>query len=132
MSTPRTEVLHSRHETPLVVRGRLEKSFRGLGVFAGVVLMLGGSYLVLSPFWDPLSTSDMAVLTGSFSLALACFLLVFVLFPRRSLELAKRERDARERQATESRILTVFGETVQNRMVAKQALHDGKNLPGPM
>jgi len=132
MSTPRTDVLHSRHETPLVVRGGLEKSFRGLGVFAGVVLMLGGSYLVLSPFWDPLSTSDMAVLTGSFSLALACFLLVFVLFPRRSLELAKRERDARERQATESRILTVFGETVQNRMVAKQALHDGKNLPGPM
>ena len=127
----RTEVLPDRHSPPLVVRGRSEKTFFSLGAFVGVALMAGGTYLVLSAFRDPLGASDVAVLTGSFALALSGFMLLYFLGPRRRLEIAKGDGAQRFRKESEL-VLTAYGEVVQKRMVAKEAMEEGKRLPGPM
>jgi len=46
MRTTRMELVNGRDRIPLVVRARFEKTFFGLGAFAGVVLLLGGGYLM--------------------------------------------------------------------------------------
>jgi hypothetical protein len=81
---------------------------------------------------DPLGASDVGVLTAGFALALSSFLLVYLVWPRGKMELAKREHAAREEENWKGSVLTVYGETVQNRIVAKRALGEGKDLPGPM
>ncbi|HKN25276.1 MAG TPA: hypothetical protein VJX72_10550 [Candidatus Acidoferrum sp.] len=48
------------------------------------------------------------------------------------MELAKHEHAAREEAKAEPPVLTVYGKTLQHRIVAKRSLGDGKNLPGPM
>lgn len=65
-------------EVPLVVRARFERTFWGLVTFAGLILLLGGRYLMIEALLDPLGASDMAVLTAGLALALALssFLLV--------------------------------------------------------
>jgi hypothetical protein len=72
----------------------------------------------------------MGVLAAGFALALSSFLLVYLLCPRRRIELARQEDGILDEG--KSPVLTVYGETVQNRLVAKQVLGAGKNLPGPM
>ena len=132
MRTTRMELVNGRDRIPLVVRARFEKTFFGLGAFAGVVLLLGGGYLMIEALIDPLGASDVAVLTAGFALALSSFLLVYLVWPNRRMELAKHEHAAREEAKAEPPVLTVYGKTLQHRIVAKRSLGDGKNLPGPM
>jgi len=132
MRAMKVELLHGADATPLVVRATSKKTFLGLGAFTGAVLLLGGSYLMVEALIDPLHASDASVITAGFALALSSFLLVYFVYPRRRMELAKREFEEREEAKSNGPILTVYGETVQNRMVAEQVLGEGKNLPGPM
>jgi hypothetical protein len=81
---------------------------------------------------DPLGASDVGVLAAGFALALSSFLLVYLLWPRRRLQLAKHDCTIRKDKKSNGPVLTVYGEVVQNRIVAKRALGHGKNLPGPM
>lgn len=114
------------------MRARFEKTFLGLGLFAGTILLLGGGYLMTQALVNPLGASEMDALTAGFALALSSFLLVYLLFPRKRAKLARRDHAAREEEICRGPVLTVYGETEQNRLVAKQALGAGKNLPGPM
>jgi hypothetical protein len=96
------------------------------------VLLLGGGYLMTEALLNPLSASDVGVLTAGFALALASLLSVYLLSPRRRIETAMCEKNARDEEKWNMPVLTVYGETVQTRIVAKQILGEGKNLPGPM
>jgi hypothetical protein len=42
----------------LVVRARFERIFLGLGSFAGIILLLGGTYLMTKVLLNPLGASD--------------------------------------------------------------------------
>jgi hypothetical protein len=133
MRATRMGVLHAR-EVPLVVRARFERTFFGLGAFAGLVLLLGGGYLMTEALLDPLGASDMAVLTAGLALALSSFLLVYLVWPRRTMEMARREHletteKKRERPVLE---ITMYSEAPQSRMLAKRSLGETKDLPGPM
>jgi hypothetical protein len=131
MRAMRIEVLHQR-EVPLVVRARFERTFFGLGAFAGLILLLGGGYLMAEALLDPLGASDLGVLTAGFSLALSSFLLVYLVWPRRRMAMAKREQTEADEEPLKAPVLTLYGETVQSRALAKRALGEGKHLPGPM
>ena len=132
MRAKRMEEQYHRGEIPLVVRARFEKTFFGLGAFAGIVLLLGGAYLMMEALMNPLGASDVGVLAAGVVLALASFLLVYLVRPTRRSELSRREHECTEVEMRKSPALTIYGETVQNRIVAKQALGAVKNLPGPM
>jgi hypothetical protein len=129
----RIEVLHGR-EVPLVVRARFERTFLGLGAFAGLVLFLGGGYLMMEVLLDPLGASDMAVLAGGLALALSSFLLVYLVWPRRRMELARREQfeAAEENWKRPVVTITMYDEGAPGRMLVKSGLGARKNLPGPM
>jgi hypothetical protein len=53
MRTLRIELLHDRRAVPLVVRARFERTSLGLGAFAGVMLFLGGAYMVAEALMHP-------------------------------------------------------------------------------
>jgi hypothetical protein len=132
MRSTHVEMLNGRDRIPLVVRARFERTFFGLGAFAAVILLVGGGYLMAEALLDPLGASDMSVLTAGFALALSSFLLVYLVWPRGRLELAKRERRRHDDTMWSGPTLTVYGGTVHSRMEAKQGLVDRKSLPGPM
>jgi hypothetical protein len=48
------------------------------------------------------------------------------------MEPARQEYAPREEERCRDPVLTVYGETVRNDLLAQQALGAGKNLPGPM
>ncbi|MGB7437833.1 MAG: hypothetical protein WBR26_05790 [Candidatus Acidiferrum sp.] len=131
MRATRVEVLGAREEMPLVIRARFEKTFFGLGAFAAVILLVGGAYLMTEVMIDPMGASDVRVLGAGFALALSSFLLVYFVWPKGKLELAKRER-MRNQEEWESRVLTVYGETVQTRVIGLREVRKEKTLPGPM
>jgi hypothetical protein len=83
MAFSRTEVMHARSSMPLVERGQTEKTFFGLRAFAATVSLLGAAYLMVEAL---LSASDMGALTAGFALALATFLSVYLLSPKRRIE----------------------------------------------
>jgi hypothetical protein len=60
------------------------------------------------------------------------FVMVYLVWPTSRRELSRHEHESIEVEIRKNPVLTVYGETVQSRMVAKQALGAGKNLPGPM
>jgi hypothetical protein len=127
----RVEVLHDRREIPLVVRARFERTFFGWGAFAAVFLLLVRGYLMAEAMIDPIGAPDMGVLAAGFALALSSFLLVYFVWPKGKLELAKRE-SAHEEEAWTNPVLTVYGDAVHTRVIAKKALGEHKSLPGPM
>ena len=112
MALSRIEVMHARSNMPLVERGRTERTFMRLGAFAATVLLLGGGYLMTEALLNPLSASDVGVLTAGFALALASFLSVYLLSPRR-IETAMREKNAGDEEKWNKPVLTIYGETVQ-------------------
>jgi hypothetical protein len=121
-----------RRRVPLVVRGRCERTFFGLGAFAAVILLLGGVYLLRETWLDPLGASDVRVLVGGVALALSSFLIVFLMWPFSRIALAKRDRRSHSAKQWNASALTVYGKTVQDRMAARRALEERKDLPGPM
>jgi hypothetical protein len=133
MRATRIAVLHGR-EVPLVVRARFERTFLGLGTFAGVILLLGGGYLMMEALLDPLGASDMAVLTAGLALALSSFLLVYLVWPRRKIALARPEpfEAAEDKWKRPIVTITMYDERAPGRMLVKSSLSEKKHLPGPM
>jgi hypothetical protein len=107
MALSRIEVMHARSNMPLVERGRTERTFMRLGAFAATVLLLGG-YLMTEALLNPLGASDVGVLTAGFALALASFLSVYLLSPRR-IETAMREKNAGDEEKWNKPVLTMYG-----------------------
>jgi hypothetical protein len=132
MRTTRIEILQNQGKIPLVVRARFERTFFGLGVFAAVILLVGGAYLMAEALMDPIGASDIAVLTAGFALSLSSFLLVYLVLPQRTMQMAKREREERAEEQWKGPVLTVYGETVHQGVAAKESLDLHKQLPGPM
>lgn len=132
MRTERIEMLNGRDRVPLVVRSRFERTFFGLGLFAAVNLFLWGAYLLTEAIRDPLRATGIAVLVAGFFLALASFLMAFLLWPKGRRALARDEEPDDDFDCTSGPVLTVYGQTVQDQPKAKLALREGKNLPGPM
>jgi len=132
MRTTRAGSLHDQDRIPLVIRARFERTFFGLGLFAAVILLLCGGYLMVEALVDPLDASEAGVLAAGFTLALSSFLLVYIAWPRGRLQMAKRERRLRLEEKWAGPDLTVYGEAVHGHMEAKGALGDRKDLPGPM
>jgi hypothetical protein len=132
MRATRIEAIEGRHRIPLVVRARFERTFFGLGSFAGIILLLGGAYLMTEALLNPLGASDAGVLTAGFALALSSFLLIYLVWPRGRMGMAKREPVISNGGKWKSPVMTLYGETVQNRIAAKRALREDEDLPGPM
>jgi hypothetical protein len=132
MRAIRVELLHQRERVPLVIRARFERTFFGVGSFAGVVLLLGGLYLLRAAFQDPFGAADVRVLVAGFALALASFLLVYLVWPRGKMALARRERRFHALEKWDGPVLNVYGEGAQNPVAEEEALHLRKELPGPV
>jgi hypothetical protein len=133
MRPTRIEVLH-RRDVPLVVRAQFERTFFGLGAFAGLALLLGGGYLMMEALLDPLGASDMAVLTAGLALALSSFLLVYLVWPRKKMALARREPFGAAEDKWKRPVVTIqlYDEEVPGRTLVEESLGQGKSLPGPM
>jgi hypothetical protein len=126
----RTESLYERQKLPLAAQGRFERTFFGLGLFTATNLFLCGTYLLCGAMVDPLGATNMAVVVAGFALALAAFLVVFLVWSR-SKELLARKREAyREAVYSGGPVLTVRGQTVQDGSEAKPAPTEPKALPG--
>ncbi|HTQ95327.1 MAG TPA: hypothetical protein VMH89_00900 [Candidatus Acidoferrum sp.] len=132
MRAIRVELLHHRERVPLVIRARFERTFFGVGSFAGVALLLGGLYLLRAAFQDPFGAADVRVLVAGFALALASFLLVYLVWPRGKMALARRERRSHALEKWDGPVLNINEEGVENRMDEEEALHLRKELPGPV
>jgi len=133
MRATRVELVHGRAQVPLVIRARFEKTFFGLGAFAALVLLLGGGYLMAEALLDPVGASDAAVLVAGFALALSSFLLVYFVWPRGRLELAKQERERlSEQEKWNQPAFARYGDTGHPRIPANSPLREEKHAPGPM
>lgn len=81
---------------------------------------------------NPLGASDVGILAAGFILALSSFLLIYLVWPHGAMALARRERASHGERKPEGKALTLYGETVQNRLEAERALGEDHSLPGPM
>jgi len=118
----RIELVPARRSVPLVIRARFERTFLGLGAFAGLVLFVGGAYLMDEVLRNPLGASDTGILAAGFVLALASFLLIYLVWPHGAMALARRERPSHAGRKPEGPVLTLYGETLQKRLEAGRAL----------
>jgi hypothetical protein len=71
----------------------MPRTFLGLGVFAETGLLFCGGYLLLKALWSPLETGETAVIVAGLLLALATFLLLYMVRPGVSVALAQRDED---------------------------------------
>ena len=124
-------IITARHGVPLVVRASLPRTFLGLGIFVEGCLIFTGAYLLLECLRSPLEARPEAVISAGVLLSLATMLLFYLVGPKGSRALA-REDDAPSGQGNVEVPLTVFGESVQSRRKAEQAMVQGERLPGPM
>jgi len=131
MRAVRIEVVHEPDKMPLVLRARFERIFLGLGLFLAGVLLAGGTYLLDDAIREPLEASGMSVVVAGLALSLGAFAIVYLVWPRRHVAIARR-RFERFDDEWENYALTAFGESVQNRLEARQAPEDHSDLPGPM
>lgn len=132
MRAMRIEGERERGTMPLVARARFENTFFGLSLFAGVMLFLGGAYLLTHAIRVPLEASTFNVLVAGFTLALGSFLITYVVWPWSGSALSKHEDLDGVPEYWKGPALTVYGEAVQTRLEATRVLVDEKNLPGPM
>lgn len=132
MHATRIEVVHHHERIPLAARGRFERIFLGFGLFAAGPLFLCGTYLLTEAIRDPLGASGTSVIAAGFTLALASFLVIFLLRPRGGRGKADREGWEEVPEEWEGPVMTVYGRTAQNRMDGERMLGEGKTLPGPM
>lgn len=132
MHDTKIQVVHHHGRIPLALRGRFERIFLGLGLFAAGPLFLCGVYLLTEAIRDPLGASETSVIAAGFTLALASFLIIFLLWPRGGPAKADREDLEGLPEEWDGPVLTVYGRAVQNRMDAERMLGEEKKLPGPM
>jgi hypothetical protein len=97
------------------------------------VLLLGGGYLMTEALLDPLGASDVAVLVAGFALALSSFVVVYFVWPRGRLELAKHEYERLiEQEKWTEPAFTRYGDREPPRMPPRRPLREEKHPPGPM
>jgi|SRR5271166_6059311 len=132
MHATRAELLHGRNRVPLISRGRFERTFFGMVLFAAVNLFLYGAYLLKEALRDPLGATAVTVVVAGFALALAAFLLSYLLWPRLQAALARDEDAEYGEEQWKGPVLTAYGEAVQKRLEAERTLVEEKDLPGPM
>jgi hypothetical protein len=131
MRAARSTMTITHHATPLVVRASLPRTFWGLGIVAEAGLISPGVYLLLgAALKSPLEADQMAVICAGVLLALATVLLFYMLSPKRFEALARND-DARSDEPPLEIPLTAYGEALQARQRAEQALEE-ELLPGPM
>ena len=118
-----------------MVRGRVERTFLGLGLFSAIGVLLYGAYLLAKALLDPLGASEMTVLGAGFTISLSSFAIRYLLWPRGRWAVARPEVPAGSEERAENgrgTVLTVYSETLQPAMDAKPVLVEGKRLPGAM
>jgi len=127
---PAEKVLHiRRHKAPLVLRARFAWTFFGLGLFAAVNLFLVGSYLLSVAIRDPLEASPVDIVGAGFMLALASFLVVYLVSPRIKAAFAKPADFAQQHRTFAGPVLTVCGEALRSQIEAEHALTLAKQIP---
>jgi len=129
MRAARMETALSHGRIPLVVKGSLPRTFWGLGMFVGINLFLFGMYLLAEAIREPLAADQATVVGAGIFLALAVFLLIYLVRFKCRAALAEREEDADE---TFEMSLTAHDEVIHTRVEAKLALEERRDLPGPM
>ncbi|MGB7848061.1 MAG: hypothetical protein WBL63_20795 [Candidatus Acidiferrum sp.] len=132
MRAARIEVFHEREAGSMVTRARMERTFLGPGLFAAVNLLFVGFYLLREVNREPLKANDTAVIAAGFALALATFLLAYLVWPWCSASLARHEDSDPSPECWEGPLLRVYGKAVKIRLEGKRELVEGKKLPGPM
>jgi len=132
MRTARVELLPAHRGAPLVERGRIEKTFQGLGLFSATSVLLYGAYLLTKAMLEPLEASEMTVVGAGFTLSLASFAITYLLWPRSRVARSELENSPEAEEKIEERVLTIYREPSQNPTDAKQVLTERKQLPGPM
>jgi hypothetical protein len=130
MRMTRMMTMTPRHETLLVVRASLPRTFRSLGVFTEAALFFCGGYLLLQVMRSPLETGEAAIIAAGLILPLASVLLFYLVRPGLNEGLAQADESAADVRRLEVP-LTAYGEAVQARKKAEHAL-DKDELPGPM
>ena len=131
MGTARV-VMRGREQTPLFVRASMPRTFLGLGTFVEIGLLFCGSYLLIDSVTSPLASNQVAILAAAFMLALAIFLLLYLLQPTGRAALAQRgksRKTAGEKHATFASIVASIGHA---RASTPHLLHEKRDLPGPM
>jgi hypothetical protein len=120
-----TELDHDR--LPLVVRGSFPKTFWGMGMFVAATLTVWGIYLVLKAIREPLVADPSAVIFAGVMLALAAFLMLFLVRPK--------WKDARAEHDEQNDSEIEFGsyeELIKPLVKEERALKEHSRLPGPM
>ena len=130
MRTARMETEFNHGRVPLVVRGSLPNTFWSLGMFVEINLCLCGMYLLSEAIREPLAADQVTVLGAGVILALATFLMIYLVRPKWNEMLA--ERGEGEARGTSGTAFTAHGELMQTRVDAERVLQENDNLPGPM
>jgi hypothetical protein len=130
MRAARMESTFSPRRLPLAVKGSLAKTFWGPGIFIVVNLSLFGIYLVTEAIREPLAADQATVIGAGVSLALAAFILLFLM--RFKWRAARAKHEAEDEDQSFEMSLTAYDELLHTRMEAELALKAGRNLPGPM
>jgi hypothetical protein len=131
MSTEKTVYLQDHHRTPLALRARFEWTFFGLGLFADINLFLFGSFFLREALYDPISASTTTVVGSAFMLALATFLLAYLIWPRVKAAFATQSENERGLHTISGPVLTVYrdGDALRAQIEEEQALTLRKPRP---
>jgi hypothetical protein len=130
MRAARMEAEFDRDRLPLVVKGSLPKTFWGIGMFVAAILSTVGTYLVSKAIREPLVADPSAVIFAGVMLAVASFLLIFLVRPRwRGPRADFEEEDPGDTPELE---FASSEEMIRMRMEKELELKERRNLPGPM
>jgi hypothetical protein len=132
MGTARMVVSEEREKTPLFVRASTPRTFLGLGTFVGIGLLFCGSYLLIDALASPLESNQVAVLAAAFMLALAIFLLFYLLQPMRRTALAQRSRIRKAGSEKRGTLGWILASMRRARVSNPHLLDEKRDLPGPM
>ena len=119
------------HNTPLVVRASLPRTFLSLGISAEVILTFSGGYLLLDAIKKPLEGGPGSVIGAALLLSLAVILLFYLARPKRHEALAREDDALNCGHIPESR-LTNYGAVTQALDREEEAMATSGRLPGPM
>ncbi len=125
----RTEAFHEQRELALSARGRFERTFFGLGLFAATNVFPCGAYLLGGALLDPLRATDVAMVVAGFVLALASFVVAYLIWSRGREALARRREMRREAAYPKGPVLTIYGQTVEDPRESRRGLAETKGLP---
>jgi hypothetical protein len=132
MEVAKAELRAERNRSSLLVRASVPRTFLGLGTFVEVGLLFCGSYLLIDAIASPLESNQAAVLAAALMLALAIFLLFYLLQPMRYTTLAQRGRIRKAGREKRGTLAAIVASVVHARVSNPHLLHEKRDLPGPM